>query len=48
LDTIATMLDRQFPNVETMLREAADDVTVFADFPVGHGRRCALSARWRG
>jgi hypothetical protein len=34
--TIAPMLGRQFPKFETMLREAADDVTAFADFPVGH------------
>lgn len=36
LDTIATMLGRQFPKVETMLRDAANDVTAFADFPVAH------------
>ena len=34
LDTIATMLGRQFPRAETMLRDAADDITAFADFPV--------------
>jgi putative transposase len=39
LDTIATMLGRQFPKVEVMLREAADDVTAFADFPVGHWKK---------
>jgi putative transposase len=39
LDTIATMLGRQFPKVEAMLREAADDVTAFADFPVGHWKK---------
>ena len=32
-DVIATMLGRQFPKVETMLREAANDITAFADFP---------------
>jgi putative transposase len=36
LDVIATMLGRQFPTVETMLRDAADDPLAFADFPVGH------------
>lgn len=39
LDTIATMLGRQFPKVETMLRNAADDVTSFADFPVAHWKK---------
>jgi putative transposase len=34
LDTIASMLGRQLPKVETQLREAADDITAFADFPV--------------
>jgi transposase-like protein len=38
LDVIATMLGRQFPKVEAMLRDAADDLTAFADFPV---------ARWK-
>ena len=36
LDVIATMLGRQFPKVEAMLREAAVDITAFADFPVTH------------
>ena len=39
LDVIATMLGRQFPKVETMLREAADDITAFADFPVAHWKK---------
>jgi putative transposase len=39
LDTIASMLGRQFPKVETMLREAADDVTAFAAFPVSHWKK---------
>ncbi|WP_196765502.1 transposase, partial [Mycobacterium avium] len=34
LDTIAGMLGRQFPKVETMLREAAADITAFAAFLV--------------
>lgn len=36
LGVIAGMLGRQHPKVETMMREAADDVTAFADFPVAH------------
>ncbi len=39
LEVIATMLGRQFPKVESMLREAADDVTAFADFPVAHWKK---------
>ncbi len=33
------MLGRQFPKVETMLREAAADITAFADFPVAHWKK---------
>jgi len=33
------MLGRQFPKVETMLREAADDITAFADFPPAHWKK---------
>ena len=39
LDTIAGMLGRQFPKVEQMLRDAADDVTAFAAFPVSHWKK---------
>jgi putative transposase len=39
LDVIAGMLGRQFPKVETMLREAGDEVTAFADFPVSHWKK---------
>ena len=39
LDSIAAMLGRQFPRVEAMLRDAADDITAFADFPVSHWKK---------
>jgi putative transposase len=39
LDVIATMLGRQFGKVEAMLREAADDITAFADFPPAHWKK---------
>ena len=35
LRVIATRLGRQFPKIETMLLEAADDVTAFAAFSLG-------------
>lgn len=33
------MLGRQFPKVETMLLDAADDITAFAAFPFGHWKK---------
>jgi putative transposase len=39
LDVIASMLGRQFPKIETMLREAAPDLLAFADFPVLHWKK---------
>lgn len=39
LDVIAGMLGRQFPKVETMLREAADELLAFAAFPVAHWKK---------
>jgi putative transposase len=39
LDVIATMLGRQFPTVEQMLRDAAEDILAFAAFPAGHWKK---------
>ncbi len=39
LDVIATMLGRQLPVVESMLREAADDILAFTAFPQAHWRK---------
>ena len=39
LDVIAGMLGKQFPIVEVMLQEAADDVLAFTSFPVGHWKK---------
>jgi transposase-like protein len=39
LDVIAAMLGRQFPKVETMLQEAAEDITAFAALPAGHWKK---------
>ena len=33
LDMIAGMLDHQFPKLEVMLRDAAEDVLAFTSFP---------------
>jgi putative transposase len=33
------MLGRQFPAVEAMLREAAEDLLAFTGFPIGHWKK---------
>jgi putative transposase len=43
LEVIAAMLGRQFPKVETMLRDNAGDVTAFAAFPVGHWKKISAA-----
>jgi len=39
LDTVATMLGRQFPKVQAMLESAADELLAFTAFPVGHWKK---------
>jgi putative transposase len=39
LGIIAGMLGRQFPKIEAMLADAADDITAFAAFPLGHWKK---------
>jgi putative transposase len=39
LDVIAGMLGRQFPQVEAMLRDSADDLLAFTGFPVSHWKK---------
>jgi putative transposase len=39
LTVIAGMLGRQFPKVETLLLDAACDITAFADFPTEHWKK---------
>ncbi|MCU1617464.1 MAG: transposase mutator type [Frankiales bacterium] len=39
LDVIAGMLGRQFPAVEAMLRDAADDLLAFTGFPPSHWKK---------
>jgi putative transposase len=39
LEMIATMLGRQFPAVEAMLRDAEPDLLAFTDFPAAHWKK---------
>jgi putative transposase len=39
LTVIAGMLGRQFPKVEAMLHDAADDITAYAAFPPAHWKK---------
>ncbi len=39
LNVVADMLGRQFPQVKTMLLDAATDITAFADFPPAHWKK---------
>ncbi|WP_189136084.1 IS256 family transposase [Wenjunlia tyrosinilytica] len=39
LNVVADMLGRQFPQVKTMLLDAATDITAFADFPAAHWKK---------
>ena len=39
LDVIAGMLDRQFPQVKAMLRDAAEDLLAFTSFPAAHWKK---------
>ncbi len=48
LGVIAGMLGRQSPKVETMLRDAGEDLLAFTDFPPGTGKRSGPRIRWSG
>ena len=39
VENVATTLDRQFPAVATLLRDAREEITAFADFPQAHWRK---------
>jgi putative transposase len=39
LDTVASMLARQFPTLEDLLRDAAEDLLAFTAFPVAHCKK---------
>jgi putative transposase len=46
LDVIAGMLGRQFPKLETMLRDAGEELLAFTSFPISHGRRSGPPIAW--
>src|SRR5205823_9451036 len=39
LDEVARMLDAQFPDVATMLRDACEDLLAFTGFPIAYWRK---------
>jgi putative transposase len=39
LDVIAGMLGRQFPKLEAMLRDSAEELLAFTSFPIGHWKK---------
>jgi putative transposase len=39
VENVAATLDRQFPAVATLLRDAREEITAFADFPQAHWRK---------
>jgi putative transposase len=39
LEVIAAMLGKQFPAVEAMLRDAAEEILAFTHFPIGHWKK---------
>jgi transposase-like protein len=48
LDVIAGMLGRQFPQLETMLRDNAEDLLAFTSFPPSHWNKLWSPTRWSG
>ena len=46
--SVAGMLGRQFPKVESMLRDAAEDLLAFTSFPVAHWKKIWPRIRWSG
>jgi transposase-like protein len=48
LDVIAGMLGRQFPAVEAMLRDAAENLLAFTAFPIGHWKKTCRPVRCSG
>ena len=45
---VAAMLQPKFPAVATMLADATEDLTAFADFPAAHWTRSGRPTRWNG
>jgi putative transposase len=48
LEVIAGMLGRQFPKLEAMLRDNAEELLAFTSFPCRTGRRSGRPTPWSG
>jgi putative transposase len=49
VETVALMLEPQLPEVATILRNAKEEITAFADFPEAHfGASYGAPTRWSG
>jgi putative transposase len=48
LDVIAGMLGRQFPKLERMLRDNAEELLAFTSFPIGHWKKVWRPTPWNG
>ena len=47
-EVIATMLGKQLPKVEQMLRDAHDDLLAFTGFPAAHRKKIWSTTPWSG
>jgi len=48
VQNVAATLERQFPAVAMLLRDAREEITAFADFPQAHWRKIWSTNRWNG
>ncbi len=48
VENVALTLERQFPPVAGLLRDARDELTAFADFPQAHWASCGAPTPWNG
>jgi putative transposase len=45
---IAGMLGRQFPKLERMLRDSAEELLAFTSFPISHWKKLWSTNPWSG